>query len=260
MAANKQPLILFIEFFAFQFGKNEFYLVFIGNECILKKENPIVIGTLLESHNIDDEGEQLLKPLLHLCEHPSVWVAEDFLSTDECNQIIHAATSRMSPSHIYDTKTGKDIISEVRTSLLTFLKREENKLAELIEEELAALLQVPPEYGEPLQVLNYQIGQEYRPHHDYFDPEKPGNYRALAKGGQRFATVLIYLNTVEAGGETHFPLVDLKIRPKAGDALIFYNLCANGALDEASLHASLPVIQGEKWVATKWFRQGVFSV
>jgi prolyl 4-hydroxylase len=29
--------------------------------------------------------------------------------------------------------------------------------------------------------------------------------------------------------------------------------------DTLTLHAGAPVVAGEKWVATKWFREGVFQ-
>jgi prolyl 4-hydroxylase len=69
----------------------------------------------------------------------------------------------------------------------------------------------------------------------------------------------MYLNTVESGGETIFPTAGLTIRPRQGDALLFYNVYANGELDPESLHGSSPVLAGEKWVATKWVREAEYT-
>ncbi len=74
--------------------------------------------------------------------------------------------------------------------------------------------------------------------------------------GQRIATILIYLNNVSEGGETIFPKINLQISPKKGSALYFHYGNQKGQTDRLSLHSSVPIINGEKWVATKWIRQG----
>jgi len=70
----------------------------------------------------------------------------------------------------------------------------------------------------------------------------------------------MYLNTAEGGGETHFPEVDLKVTPIQGDAILFFNVHPDGECDRQSLHASLPVTTGEKWVATKWIRERAYRM
>ena len=77
----------------------------------------------------------------------------------------------------------------------------------------------------------------------------------------------MYLTTPEEGGETVFPSASRKVsgpqwsecaregfavKPKRGDALLFYSLKPNGKKDEDSLHGSCPVLKGEKWSSTKW--------
>ena len=34
--------------------------------------------------------------------------------------------------------------------------------------------------------------------------------------------------------------------------VLFYNLLPDGNVDERSLHAALPVLEGEKWIANFW--------
>ena len=77
----------------------------------------------------------------------------------------------------------------------------------------------------------------------------------MAVGGQRVGTFLMYLSDVDAGGATRFPSVNLEIRPKAGMAVYFADLLATGEPDRLSLHASIPVIEGTKYLATKWLRE-----
>jgi prolyl 4-hydroxylase len=111
------------------------------------------------------------------------------------------------------------------------------------------------EQGEPLQILHYGLKGEYLPHHDYFDPNDPGSPVILKTGGQRIATLVMYLNTPEEGGATHFPELDLDVKARKGSAVYFEYMNKNGQLDSRSLHAGMPVLKGEKWVATKWLRE-----
>ena len=95
------------------------------------------------------------------------------------------------------------------------------------------------------------------PHYDYFDPALPGSAHHVKRGGQRVATLIMYLHEPEGGGATIFPDVDLAIAPKRGNAVFF-----SYATPEAStltLHGGDPVTAGEKWIATKWLRQSVFA-
>jgi prolyl 4-hydroxylase len=117
----------------------------------------------------------------------------------------------------------------------------------------------PPDHGEPIQVLHYTPGAEYKPHHDYFDPVQPGNDRVLAMGGQRVATLIMYLNDVEAGGSTVFPRLGLDVLPRRGAAVYFANTQESGEIDARTLHGGSPVVAGEKWIATKWIRQGRYG-
>jgi prolyl 4-hydroxylase len=76
----------------------------------------------------------------------------------------------------------------------------------------------------------------------------------LADGGQRICTVMVYLNEVEGGGQTHFIRQGVSVTPQRGTALMWWNV-RDGQVDESTYHAALPVEAGEKWVATKWIRE-----
>ena len=113
----------------------------------------------------------------------------------------------------------------------------------------------PIENGEGIQILHYPVGGEYRPHFDYFPPRDPGSQTHLANGGQRVSTLVMYLNDVEQGGETNFPTLQLSVSPKKGAAAYFEYANSLNQVDPLSLHAGMPVLAGEKWIATKWMRQ-----
>ena len=113
------------------------------------------------------------------------------------------------------------------------------------------------ENGEGLQILRYRPGAEYKPHYDYFDPAQPGSVPILKRGGQRVASLVTYLNTPTAGGATTFPDVALEVAPIRGNA-VFFSYDRPHPVTR-SLHGGAPVLEGEKWVATKWLRQGRFD-
>lgn len=51
----------------------------------------------------------------------------------------------------------------------------------------------------------------------------------------------------------------LAVKPYKGDALLFFSLHPNATTDPMSLHGSCPVIEGEKWSATKWIHVRSFD-
>ena len=136
-----------------------------------------------------------------------------------------------------------------------FLKLSETPLVQRLEARIAALTHWPVAKGEGLQVLHYSTGAEYVPHYDFFAPEQPGSQFSLKRGGQRVATLIVYLNTVEEGGETIFPKLNLKVKAIQGNALYFSYTNSKNELDRNTFHGGAPVVQGDKWIMTKWMRQ-----
>ena len=188
---------------------------------------------------------------------PRVVVFADLLDANECAEIIELARQRLERSHTVDLSTGDSELNAARTSEGMFFNRAEHPVCARLEERLAALLHWPVENGEGLQVLRYQPGAEYKPHYDYFDPAQPGTPTILKRGGQRVASVVIYLNTPLKGGGTTFPDVQLEVAPQRGHAVFFSYDRPHPST--RSLHGGAPVLEGEKWVATKWLRERRFD-
>ena len=187
---------------------------------------------------------------------PRVVVFGGLLSDDECSRLMALAEPRLLRSETVDNSTGGSEVNAARTSDGMFFERGEHALIRDIEQRIAALLNWPLENGEGLQILRYRPGAEYRPHHDYFDPVHPGSARILERGGQRVGTLVMYLNTPLAGGATTFPEFGLEVSPVRGNAVFFSY--ERPHLSTRTLHGGAPVSAGEKWVATKWLREGVF--
>ncbi len=188
---------------------------------------------------------------------PRVVVFGGLLSAEECAQLRALAATRLARSETVQVETGTSEVNEARTSEGMFFGRGENELAQRIEARIAALLHWPIENGEGLQILHYSPGAEYKPHFDYFDPEHSGTASILKRGGQRVGSLVIYLNTPTRGGGTTFPDVGLEVQPVQGNAVFFSYDRPDPAT--RTLHGGAPVLEGEKWVATKWLRQGRFD-
>ncbi|XP_058009103.1 probable prolyl 4-hydroxylase 10 isoform X1 [Hevea brasiliensis] len=220
----------------------------------------------------DDGGQEHWAEVISW--EPRASIYHNFLSKEECDYLINLAKPHMQKSTVVDSETGKSKDSRVRTSSGTFLPRGRDKKIREIEKRIADFTFIPVEHGEGLQVLHYEVGQKYEPHFDYFMDEFN-----TKNGGQRIATVLMYLSDVEEGGETVFPSAKgnysavpwwnelsecgkggLSVKPKMGDALLFWSMKPDASLDPSSLHGGCAVIKGNKWSATKWMRVNEYKV
>ena len=185
---------------------------------------------------------------------PRVVVLGGLLSDEECDAMIELARPKLTRSTTVEPDSGGDMVHPDRTSFGMGFSRGENDLCRRIEARIAHLLEWPLENGEGLQVLNYGPGAQYKPHHDYFDPAMPGSEVLLRRGGQRVASVVMYLNTPERGGATVFPESHLEVAAVKGNA-VFFSYDRPHPMTR-TLHGGAPVLAGEKWILTKWLRVG----
>ncbi|WP_199553956.1 2OG-Fe(II) oxygenase [Sandaracinobacteroides hominis] len=173
-----------------------------------------------------------------------------FCSAEECRHLAEAAIPVLEPALITDPLTGKVREHPVRTSHAAFLGPTRESLpARAINLRIAAASGTLVTQGEPLVVLHYAPGQQYRPHMDTLP----------AVTNQRIWTMLVYLNEGYRAGETQFPAIGLSIKGKLGDALLFRNTLSDGQPNPISRHAGLPVVEGRKWIATRWIREHPMS-
>jgi prolyl 4-hydroxylase len=244
-------------------------------------------------------------------DNPRAFLYKGFMSDEECDFLVDHSKPNMFKSGVVDAENGGSAFSDIRTSTGSFVPKGLNVLIQNIERRIARWSQLPESHGEPMQVLRYKPGEEYRAHYDYF-------FHDGGKLNNRIATVLMYLSDVEvrvnfptslylvcfltcflpklltnctkitictqrnkllntqAGGETVFPNTDIPngrnasafsvcgnngkaVKPKKGDALLFWSMKVGGELDGGSSHAGCPVESGEKWTATKWIHVAPLS-
>ncbi|MEO8280271.1 MAG: 2OG-Fe(II) oxygenase [Ideonella sp.] len=203
-----------------------------------------------------DAGDRQVPVLVSMLT-PRIVVFGQLLSDEECDELVVLAGKRLERSETVKLDSGTSEINEARTSDGMFFARAENPLCKRIEERIATLTNWPVENGEGLQVLRYWPGAEYKPHYDYFDPAHAGTPSILKRGGQRVASLVMYLNTPTRGGATTFPDIHLEVAPIKGNG-VFFSYDRPHPMTR-SLHGGAPVQEGEKWVATKWLRQGRFE-
>lgn len=181
--------------------------------------------------------------------------------------------------------------SEFRTSRQAWLTNDLSSVIAELDERVANLTRVPASHNEPVQLLRYDEGQYYHGHMDWTElelyPDQGDVWLQSHFGHQdRLATVFWYLNDVQHGGETIFPKhgqpicepesrggqhvrqckgawdpdmasckKGLKVAPRQGTVILWYNYHPSGRGDRNALHAGCPVGRGlTKWSANKWVR------
>lgn len=198
-------------------------------------------------------------PILFTSNKPVIVVLDSFLSPNECQKMIQLASSKLEVSKVIHHETGELVEHKNRTSTSTHFKRAATPLLAKLEDRIAELTHWPVENGENFQLLRYEHGAQFRPHHDFFDPAAPGSQRHFDEAGQRVGTFIMYLSDVETGGATIFPQLNFEVRPKKGMAVYFSNILLDGNVDQSTLHGGLPVTTGVKYLATKWLRERFYQ-
>jgi prolyl 4-hydroxylase len=206
---------------------------------------------ILSGMRLMPAGDPLETPrATRLCEAPEILHFPALFTAGECAYLVEAAEPMLQPSVVVDAGTGRQVRDPVRTSDGTgFTWPLETLPVHALNRRIAAASGTAPEQGEPLQILRYRPGDQYRTHFDAI----PGF------ANQRTHTMLVWLNDAYEGGETDFPTPGLSLRFPAGDAILFRNIGADGRRDPAAAHAGLPVTSGEKLIASRWIRERAYD-
>lgn len=189
---------------------------------------------------------------------PRVFTAEGFLSKPVCAWMMKQARKNLQRATVQlAAQQGAAAVDGARSnSVAGSHPLQPDLVMQLVNQKIAATINVPVAHQETTNVLHYARGEQYIPHFDFFtEAEEAGFAHELRTIGQRVCTMLVYLNDGYEGGETDFPRLNWRFKGKTGDALIFWNLSAEGQRELLSLHAGLPVTKGEKWLLSKWVRQ-----
>ena len=181
------------------------------------------------------------------------WIVDDFVSEEVCNELIALAKPKLRPS-----TTLEPVMEQYRTSSNTFLYYDRgmpavDEVAKLVTD----VIQMPLENCEGMQLVHYNPGEFYKPHHDYFHPNTVYWDKEIARGGQRVWTAFLYLNDVESGGTTNFPHINFEVKPKIGRMVLWLNMFGD-RMNLDSYHEACPPNKTEKWGANIWVRESKF--
>lgn len=179
-----------------------------------------------------------------------LFVVRDALTVQECRGLIRLIDAARTPSQLLSPTADP----EFRTSESCNL-RAGDPLVRQVESKIRGLTGIVAEHGETIQGQRYAVGQQFKPHHDFFHTGEAYWPEMDRSGGQRTWTAMAFLNAPEEGGHTAFPEVGVKIAPRAGNVLIWNNMDADGLPNPASLHQGMPVLNGVKYIITKWHRE-----
>ena len=183
-----------------------------------------------------------------------LFIARGFIGPVLCDALIERIDAVRRPSTIADPNGD----SAFRTSETGDLSADD-PVVQAVEARLAAFTGLDPAHGEPLQGQRYAVGREFKGHTDYFEPQGADFDRYCSVAGNRTWTVMVYLNTPEAGGATRFKAADKIIQPETGKLVAWNNRRPDGSLNPATLHQGMKVREGVKYVITKWYRERVWA-
>jgi len=176
---------------------------------------------------------------------------ENFITDEEGSKILEKAGKDL----VKLTVLGRNAGDNHRTAQGTWL---DNNETVALREKISKIINVPVENFEYLHVVKYEIGGEYKTHHDFFHPNTDYFEDEIKRGGQRTHSALIYLNEDFEGGETDFPKIPYRAIPKKNKLIIWKNVDENNKVEYNSLHAGLPVTKGTKYIGIFWVREGKF--
>ena len=198
--------------------------------------------------------------LLH--QSPPVLAIENFFTKEECDTVKEVALVTERSGRIDNQDSGPVQVQSATFSALAQSKRTSTSWfcyysqVPVLLAKAQKVLGIPTlEQMEEPQIVRYKVGEEFSWHYD----EVPSNQ--LKNGGQRVATLLVYLNDVEKGGGTVFrDLCDgntgekLTMKPKQGSALLFFPAYRDGRPDDRTLHKG-EVAGDEKWIIQMWIHE-----
>ena len=202
-----------------------------------------------------DVAKKIPKNMYKNLDHPEIYHIENLLTRNQRLKLIEIASNKLGNSQL----VGGTYNNMIRNSKQSWIKKNDPLIKDIYKE-LAKLLNTSVENAEDMQIVRYLPGEYFKAHNDACCDDNEICKKFIKNGGQRKYTVLVYLNDEFTDGETYFRNLDLKIKPKPGDAIVFSSIYPDTSkCDPKSIHEGLPVTTGTKWIANIWFRESKYS-
>lgn len=220
--------------------------------------------------------------VLHL--DPLVITVDDFFTEDECDRYVEMSLApnkggnqKAMDSFKTRSKTvGKDANAKSQRTSTTWFHHYRNVPELMVKASRLLGLDTIHRWEEP-QTVRYKRNEKFTWHLDALAPAQATE----ELGGQRLATLLVYLQDLETGGATVFRDLSpssaagqndgeskagqLKVQPKKGSALLFFPAAGgipNTPLDIRTLHCGEVVAdtaETDKWISQLWLRGGRYT-
>ena len=179
-----------------------------------------------------------------------IYIVRDFLDERDCRELIALIDRDNEPSKLLSYNGDQ----EFRTSYSCNVEPSDPTVLR-VEGKITSLMGIDPKHGETIQGQRYQVGQQFKPHFDFFHYGEAYWEEMMRTGGQRTWTAMVFLNDVEGGGETNFTNCAAKVTPRRGNLLCWNNMDAIGQPNSFAMHQGCPVTAGTKYLITKWYRE-----
>ena len=191
---------------------------------------------------------------------PLIYIIDDYVPHDVCEHIIQNYKSRLFVARVVGNRDSKDSVESLNTrnNKSAWIDYNEDEKVKELYNNISKLINYPIENSEKLQLVNYNVGEKYNHHYDGFNEND-----IIINDGQRMVTCFMYLNSLQEnqGGYTEFNKLNIKVAPKKGRLLVFYNTEKNSnKLHELSTHGGNEVLTGEKWACNIWFRDKKYKI
>lgn len=188
------------------------------------------------------------------CAHLDIFIVRAFLNEKECAALIEIIEHDREPSKLLATIDDPEFRTSDSSNLNPY-----DPAVERVETKITDLMGIDRVQGETIQGQRYAVGQQFKPHYDFFHESESYWEEMVRSGGQRTWTAMVFLNDVEGGGETFFEQAAVKVTPRRGNMLVWNNMNSIGMPNQFALHEGMPVTAGTKYIITKWYRERAWT-
>jgi len=208
-------------------------------------------------------GNEVEADVLHDTPHSKIWTVHNLITDDECGVLRRVLGPHLRRATVVDDDGNVAASATLMAQQAKYVGadgdglREGDPLYSLYKKIFditnhVAGFDLQPDGQEGFAVIQYNVGDQYKPHCDGDCSGAPH-----ATGG-RVASCVLYCEAPTRGGSTTFSKADVLVRPEKGMATFFTYKGADGYMDEGlTEHSGCPLLEGEKWISTVWMREGV---